>query len=231
MYPEGEGGTIMVRLLFGFLVLLVVLSSSYSIEKAGREHGGEVITADLPDEQHTKNTVGTDGQGLCVFHSIRHGARYQIAECLEGLVSHMEKQPGGGYPEKVDKVLKEYFAKNNCRVEYLQHTGGDMEFLRLALRTGRYPSVTYSGNDGVYYRSTVSHMVNLVHLSDRFAVIHDNNYPRSYLWMTPAEFKERWLRQSGGWAVVLLSPPPSPIPSLSPSAPNRPQPIPTILLR
>lgn len=218
-----------------FLGAIVVLTLSVllvnyacGIEKGGREHGGEVVSLDLPDDQHTKNTTGTDGAGLCVFHSIRHSSRYQNIECLEGLVSYMEKLPGGGYPQKVEQVFKDYQQKNNCRFEYIQHTGGDLEFLRLAIRTGRYPSVTYAGSDGVYYRSSISHMVNLVHLSDRYAVIHDNNYPRSYLWMTVEEFKERWLKQSGGWAVVLLGPPPSPIPTLgSPSPAPQPSPIPS----
>lgn len=54
-------------------------------------------------------------------------------------------------------------------------------------------------------------MVNVVHLSDKWAVIHDNNYPGKYLWMDRNAFIQRW-KEGGGWSVVLLDPPPPPIP-------------------
>jgi hypothetical protein len=96
--------------------------------------------------------------------------------------------------------------------EYIQHNGGDMGFLKMALATGRMVSVTYAGFDNVYYSRQIPHMVNLVHLSDSWAVILDNNNPGKYLWMTPGEFERRWKAMSGGWAVVLLAPPPPPVP-------------------
>jgi len=100
---------------------------------------------------------------------------------------------------------------------YIQHTGGDAEFLKLALKTGRYVSVTYNGRDNIHYSGAIAHMVNLVHLSDRWAAIHDNNFPGKWLWLPTADFLNRWRGSGGGWAVVLLKPGPPPIPVNRPS--------------
>jgi hypothetical protein len=199
--------------LGGLLFVLMASTSAYSIDAGGRGNHGEEVTVDLPDSQHLRNTGGSDGLGLCVFTSIDHAARYQNCPALIGFRDFMTRHPGGGWPEKVDQYIPRMAAsKSLSPPEYVQHTGGDVEFLKLALRTGRYVCVTYDGRDGVFYRSSIAHMVNLVHLSDQWAVIHDNNYPGKYLWMTPAEFVSRWRGGGGGWALVLLTSPPPPIP-------------------
>ena len=195
------------------LFALVLACPLYGIDAGTRENHGEAVTVDLPDSQHLRNTGGSDGKGLCVFTSIDHAARYQNEKALIGFRDFMASHPGGGWPQKVDQFIPRMAASKGLPTpDYVQHTGGDLEFLKLALATGRYPCVTYAGSDGVFYRGNIAHMVNLVHLSDKWAVIHDNNYPKQYLWMTPAEFASRWRGNGGGWAVVLLSPPPTPIP-------------------
>lgn len=109
-------------------------------------------------------------------------------------------------------MIREFCKSRNYAVpKYVQHTKGDMKFLKASLAAGRYPCVTYSGHDDVFYHYHISHMVNLVHLSEKWAVIHDNNFPGKYLWMTPDEFEQRWKERNGGWAVVLLDPPPPPL--------------------
>lgn len=207
-----------MRRILALFTTLSLAGIADAIDAAGRDNHGEQLTVDLPDEQHLRNTGGRDGAGLCVFTSIDHAARYQDCQALIGFRDFMTKYPGGGWPEKVSQYIPKMAAsKGHPTPEYVQHTGGDVEFLRLALRTGRYVCVTYDGRDGVFYRGSIAHMVNLVHLSDQWAVIHDNNYPRQFLWMTPDQFVSRWRGNGGGWAIALLNPPPPPIPF------NRPQ--------
>ena len=177
--------------------------------------GKTVVACDLPTDLRAKNVGGRDGAGLCVFTSIMHSARYQNERRLWDFQAQMKKEPGGGYPEKVDRMVEKY----GRGTQYVQHQGGDLEFLFRALQSGRMPSVTYSGRDPHYGRQRVSHMVNLVHLdppgsSPRLAAVLDNNYvgETQLVWMTAEEFVSRWKDMSGGWAVVLLAPPPPPVP-------------------
>jgi hypothetical protein len=199
-----------------------------SIRENGPELDGEAVTCDLPTSEHLRNAGSTiDGRGLCVFTSIDHAARWANEPALIGFRDFMRRYPGGGYPEKVDEFIPRMARSKGLPIPaYVQHTGGDPEFLRLALKTGRYPCVTYSGRDGVFYRGSVAHMVNLVHLSERWAVIQDNNFPGRWLWMPPAEFLARWQGSGGGWAIVLLKPGPPPIP-INLVALHRPNPGPT----
>jgi len=211
-----------MRLAIALVLILFGSLPAHCIDEGGRDNHGEQVTVDLPDELHLKNVGGSDGAGLCVFCSIDHAARYQDTQALVGFRDFMRKYPGGGYPEKVAKMLPMMAASKGLPTpDYVQHTGGDAEFLKLALRTGRYVSITYDGRDGVFYRGPIAHMVNLVHLSDQWAVIHDNNYPGKYLWMTPTELLSRWRGSGGGWAVVLLNPPPPPIPTSRPQPQHR----------
>jgi hypothetical protein len=170
---------------------------------------GVEIQCDLPAALRKQNVGGRDGAGLCVFTSIMHASRYQNEKRLWNFQADMTKELGGGYPDKVDKMI----AKYGAGTKYIQHEGGDLDFLYQALMTGRMVSVTYDGRDPRYGRQRIAHMVNLVHLdppekSPRYAGILDNNFTKEVLWMTVEEFKSRWLGNSGGWAVVLLAPRP-----------------------
>lgn len=200
-----------------FLLFALILSATPlqagPFQVAGNEHDGEALTCDLPISEHLRNTTGRDGLGLCVFTSIDHAACWANEPALIGFRDYMTKQAGGGWPEKVDEFIPRMAASKGLEVpSYVQHTGGDAAFLKLALKTGRYVCVTYNGRDGAFYNGPIAHMVNLVHLSDRWAVIHDNNFPGKWLWMPPAEFLNRWRGSGGGWAIVLLKPGPPPIP-------------------
>src|SRR5262245_16320763 len=200
-----------------FLILLFFAFTCFGKAQAGESRVGgrtspdglEEVCLDLPGTEHLKNVGGRDGAGLCVFTSVEHAGRWENAVQLVGLQAKMRQEPGGGWPEKLDQVL----ARHAAGVQYLQHTGGDPAILRLALKTGRMPSVTY-GYSPRYGGGNIAHMVNLVHLSDRWACVLDNNFPGEdrYEWMAPAEFERRWKLKGGGWAVVVLAPPPPPIP-------------------
>lgn len=182
--------------------------------RGGPTQGGEAVQIDLPVTEHLKNKGGSDGSGLCVFTSIDHAARWPNEPALIGFRDFMTRHPGGGWPEKVDKFIPLMAqSKGLPAPKYLQHTGGDAEFLKRALKTGRYPAVTYAGRDGVYYPMSIAHMVNLAHFSDQWAAIQDNNNPGEWLWMKPDQFLSRWREKGGGWALVLMKPGPPPIPT------------------
>lgn len=170
--------------------------------------GAEEIMCDLPQSEKKKNVGGRDGAGLCVFTSIEYCARFANERRLFDLQQHMRKEPGGGYPQKVDVMLKKY----GSGVQYTQYEGGDLNVLRAAMKTGRMLAVTYNGHD-IHYRGGISHMVSLVHLSDRWAAIGDNNFinDNQYVWMSPQEFSKRFGGKSG-WMVCLFAPPPPPVP-------------------
>ena len=181
----------------------------------GPAKSGKEVEVDLPTGLHRRNT-SSRGLGNCVFTSLHHSALWQAVTSLMEFPKWLIDKgiPGGGYPSKVADLIPKIAADRGLPTPaYVQHTGGDEEFLRLALHTGRCPAVTYSGRDGVYYRGDVAHMVNLVYLDEADAVILDNNYPGQYLWMTRAQFLARWRAMGGGWAVVLLNPPPPPVPT------------------
>lgn len=171
---------------------------------------GTRAVCDLPPGQHIRNVGGSDGAGLCVFTSVEHSARWQNVRELYGFQDYMKKRPGGGWPQKLDQMIAAFCKSKGVSVPaYIQHTGGDSEFLELALRTGRMPAITYDGRDD-FYRGRIAHMVNSAHLSGKEGSIIDNNRPGVFLWMTPPELLSRWRGSDGGWAVVLLASPPPP---------------------
>jgi hypothetical protein len=177
----------------------------------------EPVMLDLPGSEQMHNTGGKGprgpgtGAGLCVFTSIEHSGRWSNETSLRGLQKYMTEREGGGWPEKVDQVLAAYAPG----VQYLQYTGPDPAVLKLALRTGRMPCVTYGYSPR--YAGPIAHMVNLIHYSDRWCAVLDNNFPGEdqYEWMSPTEFQARWKSgqgSQGGWAIVPLHAPPPPIP-------------------
>jgi hypothetical protein len=187
--------------------------------------GTATVTTDLPAELRKAN-ISARGLGCCVFRSGDHAARLQGVEALYGWPEWMVSKgiAGGGYPEKVDKLLPQIAKDRGLPVPaYAQHVGGNAEWLELALKTGRMVCVTYDGRDD-FYRSSIAHMVNLVYLDADRACILDNNRVTVYVWMTRAEFLSRWKGTGGGWAWCLLEPPPAPaLAALPPPLRNNPQ--------
>lgn len=167
--------------------------------------GTTEVACDLPASEKKKNVGGRDGAGLCVFTSIEYSARWQNERRLFDFQKCMRQEPGGGYPTKVDAMIKKYAPG----VAYIQSTSNDYELVKAAIRSGRMPAVTYNGHDP-HYRGRIAHMVSLAHADDKWVSVTDNNYPgdNQHVWLSPADFKQRW----DGWAVYLLSPPPPPPP-------------------
>ncbi len=175
--------------------------------------GGVEVVCDLPVALRKHNTAGRGGRGgLWVFTSIMHAARSQNARALWNFQDQVRNDVTGGHPGNVDEEIKKY----GPLVRYLQYEGRDPAILEAALKAGRMPGVTYNGHDGVHYRGTIAHMVNLVYLDSQYAAILDNNYIQDHelVWMTRQEFLERWTGGGSGWAVVLLNPAPAPVPRL-----------------
>lgn len=175
---------------------------------------GEPMQLQLPVSHHVRNRGGSDGAGLCVFASMRHTGDWQNEPVFFGLFEHMFRYPGGGYPSKVDAVVKRYAAERGLPIpKYIQIEDSDLEVLKLAVRNGYMPGVTYSFSPtGRYGGAKIAHMVTLVHATDTEFAILDNNYPGTYEWMTPDEFKRTYAYGGQGWSVILLekSPPPKP---------------------
>jgi len=220
------------------LFTLAVFLAACGLAHAGSSQVGgklspdstEEIQVDLPGDQQMKNKSGTDGSGLCVFTSMEIAGHWQNVEELRGFQEKMTKEEGGGWPDKVDQMMKKY-APNT---QYVQYSGSDPSIIKLALKTGRMVGVTYGYSPR--YKGKISHMVDCVHYTDKWAAVLDNNFPGEdqYEWMAPDEFLSRWKQGSGGWVIVLLSgnpPPPIPInrdaqPSPLVPAPLAPKPCP-----
>lgn len=196
------------------LIPLTLFGDSAVVD--GPSHEGIEVTVDLPKSEHIRNFgAPADGLGLCVFCSMTQASRWQNITKLVDLLywdkdgkPHSKIQEGGGYPAKVDKVIKE-FAPD---AKYVQYEGADPAILDTAIKDGRMPCVTY-GIGERYGNQKIAHMVNLVHLDEKWGAILDNNFPGTIEWMSREEFIRRWKYPSGqGWALVFLEPPPPPIP-------------------
>lgn len=189
------------------LVALVCGTVQGGSEIDGPSHNGVEVSVDLPAAEHVKNFgAPKDGKGLCVFASMDMAARWHN---MKDLIDVIHKVPeGGGWPEKVDKVIKQLAPKR----KYVQYEGTDPAILDSAMQSRAAACVTY-GTGERYQNQTIYHMVLLVHLDAKTACIVDNNFPGTFEWMTRTEFLSRWKHPSGqGWAIVFLESPPPPIP-------------------
>lgn len=195
----------MKKLLLLMMTLAATVHAGSEIN--GPSHNGTEVAVDLPVEQHVRNIgAPADGKGLCVFASIDMAARWHnMPELID--VLHKIRE-GGGWPEKVDAVMKDLAPGR----KYVQYEGTDPAILENAIGIRAPACVTY-GTGERYDSKTIYHMVLLVHLDQKWACIVDNNFPGTFEWMPRDEFLSRWKHPSGqGWAIVFLAPPPPPIP-------------------
>lgn len=187
----------------------VALAFSGSGVPNGPVHEGQAVNCDLPEPLRVKNTGGSDGAGLCVFASMEMAARYQNEKAVVGVFDWMKTQPGGGWPERVDKIM----AERSPGVKYRQYAGTSLDFIREGIDSGRPVCVTY-GYGEFYNNQTIYHMVLCVGMTDQWTAILDNNDPGRIWWMPTEEFRKRFIHPDGsGWAYYLLSPPPPPVPT------------------
>lgn len=194
---------------------------------------GTRATIDLPGDQHMRNIGGSDGAGLCVGTSNEVVGHWQSVPELDGFQAWLHRRPGGSYPEQLERDLKLFCGSKGVAVPpHIQHTGGDIEFLRAAFATRRAVGMTYGGHDPFYgSRTTIAHMVTGAHLDGKLGAIIDNNEPKHWRWMDDGQLVNRWLGRNddgsmmrdrlgrtvgGGWAVVWLAAPPPPVDTTSP---------------
>lgn len=205
-----------------FVVLVLLLAfgrSSFAQSKSAHVSGpvnrdGVEVQVELPSKFHVKNRGGSNGAGLCVFASLKHASIWQNVGATRDIFEYMFDKPGGGWPEKVDKVIEAICKSKGVAVpDYCQYQGRDAEFLVKALKTGRMVGVTYSFSPtGRYGGKRIAHMVDLVHAEGDWFCILDNNFPGTYEWMDRQTFLRTWSGGGNGWAVVFLAPSPPPVP-------------------
>ncbi len=191
----------MMRKYLFFLPVLLLLLGVPLVAGPSSVHGpafdGEEVSCDLPDAQQFKN-IGSrkDGAGMCVFTSIEMAARWQGMEDFRGWRDWCANNyAGGGYPEKVTKLITAWCKfKNIPEPPYLQYEGPSPEqVLELIDRTGRMACVTY-GTSPRYNNQTIAHMVCSPKYSGKYGVILDNNFvdgPDHLEWMSREEMVHR----------------------------------------
>lgn len=182
---------------------------------AGPTHDGEDVSCDLPGSLHMKNRGGSNGAGMCVMTSIEHAALWSGLDEYRGLRDWCAKEPGGGYPSKVDRQLAAFCKEKGLSPpRYIQYEGKDPRaLLELLDRTQRMACLTYGWSPR--YGQRIYHMVNGVKFNGRWAVALDNNYPgeSNYEWTTPEEFVRRVMHGDGSaWVFAWLAPAPPPPP-------------------
>jgi hypothetical protein len=177
--------------------------------------GKTQIQVDLPNDLHQEN-IASKGLGCCVFRSIDHAARWSNQPALIGFPEWMVSKgiPGGGNPQKVDQLVPKIAADRGLPTpRYVQAETKDLELLKLALKTGRMVCVTYSRSPtGRYGGKHIDHMVNACHADSSWIAILDNNYIKSYEWVTPDEFQRICNEGKLIWFYVPLDNPPPPPP-------------------
>lgn len=213
--------------LFAFVAFIVQLPSyavadqvfgAASVSDGAMLNANTIADIDYPKYRHMKNVGGSDGSGLCVFTSIEHFFDWHNMKDHLGFRKWMERRPGGGWPEKVTRELREYCQQKRIEMpDILQVTNGNIDLLAEAVQSGHMAGVTYCFSPTRRYGgATIAHMVNCMAArvgTEKLWAIMDNNYPGSYEWMDEATFKRVWLGNGGGWFVIVLNrPDPPPIP-------------------
>lgn len=200
-----------------------------SVETRGPEHRGVRARLPLPAELHMRNRAGVDGLGLCVFTSIEVAALCQGITALAGLQEYMTHQPGGGYPEKVDEVLRDYLGDRYDDLPYLHAYGADaVRIAEAAVAEGYMVCQTYGFSPRYTDESgriiaAIAHMVNTSHLDAEVGAVIDNNFPGTWEWSPRAEWETRLHWQPAdrygrtgtlgeGWVTVFLVNPLPPAP-------------------
>lgn len=215
-----------MKISIAYSLVLLSIACVFSAAMAGGDESVAPDTKtqvqnDVPQRLRLRNKVGTNGLGLCVFTSCNVSAFWQNVGLLQDFRDWMTKHPGGGYPSKLDEMISRRAKEKGLPPpQYLQFTSNDLLVLKMAVKTGRVPCVTYYYSPtGRYQGKRISHMVNIVHAgvgqapdgSSYWAVL-DNNYPEKLEWMTEPTFLKVYSGGGTGWSVIFLNPGPPPVP-------------------
>lgn len=121
----------------------------------------------------------------------------------------MESKPGGGYPEKVDRMIAAFCSEKGLPEPSYVHIIGSsdwheiVEVLKTAVANGYLPCITWGTDCTVYQNTPIAHMVNLIYLDDEWGAIVDNNRPNRILWVKRPTW-DSYTRKGGFWAMIYL---------------------------
>lgn len=173
--------------------------------------GSLVANAPIPPDLHIENQGSdVDGAGLCVISSILANGRYQGVPGLEAakdsaLWRAAMAAPGGYYPEKLERLLKEVLPDE----KWFSWEGEGTDLVKKYSAEG-YPVGITMNTGELYGGQPIHHMVSNVHADDRVACYVDNNDPGNFHWITDAEASRRFPDGGKGWGFVWLRRPPTP---------------------
>lgn len=188
---------------------------------------GTPVHIDLAKKRYVKNTGGKgprgpgSGSGLCVFTSIMHACDWHhIRVYNTGFQKWMMDKEGGGWPEKLTKMMRQFAEEMKIEMpDLLQNTNGDLDLLAETIQKGYLPGCTYCWSPtGRYGGGTISHMLNpvagraITKDGRKVWCVVDNNYPGTYEWMEEQQFAKTFKGNGGGWSVYVVAPEPPPIP-------------------
>ncbi|GIW81511.1 MAG: hypothetical protein KatS3mg105_3318 [Gemmatales bacterium] len=165
---------------------------------------------------------------MCVFTSLEHAFIWSGINEFRGFRDWCAKHyPGGGYPEKVDKLVAAYCRHHKLPIveedgvrcivrpsgekfSYLQYEGPSLKLAEEALGNGLLVCTTLYRSPR-YGPGIIYHMVNLAHLGSRNAAILDNNF-QPYEWDSRARLEPRLKLAGRVWLIVVNrhGPPPPP---------------------
>lgn len=146
-----------------------------------------------PHALRQENWLGDRRQGSCVWAStitlLHWQGQHDLAEWVR------RTRGNGEWPENWSRQM------DAAGIRYAMTTDGNVEFLEWAVRTRRGAAVTVLGG---------AHMVNLIHLDDRWACLLDNNNPATHLWVPRDRFLAEW-HASRGWGLTVVYSPYPPL--------------------
>ncbi len=195
------------------LVMVCLASGARAQDRRGEvtttepSYAGVTANAPIDPRYHILNEGGSDGAGLCVISSVLCNGGYQGVPGLErGKESTLWKtaksRPGGYYPEKLERLLKELMPGE----EWFSWEGDGTELLARYSAQG-YPIAATMNTGELYNWQPIHHMISLAHLDDSWACVIDNNDPGKYHWMPAAEYARRFRDGPKGWGFVWLRSP------------------------
>jgi hypothetical protein len=175
---------------------------------------------DYPKELWFRN-IGSriDGAGMCVFTSFEFTCLWSGLDEFHGFRDWCaQRYPGGGYPEKLAKLVKAYCtAKQIPRERFdpdrdlIQYEGADPTWIESCLKNGWLPGVTLYRSPR-YGGGTIYHMTCCAFLGPKWGCTLDNNF-----WPLEWAPRDEWLRriklQGRYWAFAVISPGPPPSPT------------------
>lgn len=165
----------------------------------------EVPTVNVPRKLRQGNWLrrGTEADGSCCHASLISLLQWQGQARLAD--RWRRQHSGGEYTFTMARAMDE------AGIPYAWCENGDERFLEWAIATRRGACIQYKDSP----RSKCYHMVNVVHLTDKWVGLLDNNDVRRYKWVDRASFMRNW-KSSDGWAFTPVFSPAAPLPPTSP---------------